>query len=1370
MPHIVILVLFFWVSCACSALPPVTFKNLSSADGLPQNTARTMLQDKNGFVWIGTEDGLVRFDGYSMKSFRKQYNSPKSLSDNYISALAESQDGRIWVGTMGGGLNVIQPRTGKVDRLKELGTYDIRAITLGPNQEVLWLGTNAGLHYLNIADNEDVDRENSFDKSESVPIRIPLHLPDGTSMEEAISGIVVQEGEIWFSTRGKGIGRYIQTDKSVTWYRSGEIGLKDDTFNTMTVDHGGNIWAGGQNHGLVQIIRQSGTIHFKHYDKENSGLGSNDVMTIADAGNEKLWVGTWNGGLALFSPVTGKAKLYRNRADDPHSLSSDIIMDILCTRDGQVWVGTFDRGVSWFDPDLPFRAYRAKSNDDEGLPGNLVWSFASGNEKKLWVGSNKGLTRLDLDSHEYELPKDIHPAVLWEAVHKDDIRAMLADGDYLWIAARHSGLVRLTLSTGKLTPITDLLAQNSKLTHSYIRVILKDKNGYLWLGTSKGLNRFNPSTRDLLTFMENKDEALALPHHRIRALFEDSKGQIWVGTSEGVLLINEQGEPSRVWQFSSSEDSGVQILAGNGVRGFGEDSKGRIWLATEGGISIYDQRSEKVIILREEDGLPSNATYCALPADNYMWVSTLRGLARIDTTSLKIESYYISDGLPNNEFNFNAWHKLNEGRLVFGTLSGFSVFSPRLVSSPDNPVSPLPLQLQVYVNMEDTSLLPVIAEEEPAFVGWRNNHIGFEYSAMHYGSHDTVIYQVFLQGLDQDWQDMGSQHLVSYSGLASGRYTFQVRARDRHSQWQVEALPVPFIVAAPPWKTFQAYILYGILGIGSVFLVSMLYNRRLRNRAETLEVVVADRTAELEESSHRLVAQNEQLDRLMKGRELLFRAVSHELRTPLSVIISVLESVQNEETGALTKIPMARRSAQRLGKLLGTILDLSHREEESRKSVESFQIQSVFEEVISSYETQVQLEEKTLIFDGLMEEAWLGLPREIFVLMLSNLLSNACKYTESGCTVSVKVSVANQQLWVRVEDNGIGIPEGMEERIFDWFERGDSKGDIDGWGIGLAFVRESAEKAGGSIRLQLPEDREGTQFILKLPLSQKSVLAQDFADTISQANYLQPQIVLPGQEQSRTLLLIEDDLDLLQLLPGLFPSHWNCLTTTTAETGWSMALDVLPDLVITDLMLPGESGFDLTKKLKEDDRTAHIPVIILTALSNEENRFAGLGLTADSFMGKPFDNHELLLRVQGLITNRERVFERVKRLVIGVENETGKSEQQLHTPEENFLEKLHTALSTSNNLSSMTLGDVASKLAMSTRSLQREMQRLGISWREYKRLRKLRVAMDLLRNPASRVKNVAEEAGYSSAAYFSKIFKKQTGFSPTDWKRLQQNK
>lgn len=1348
----VTLLLLSICSLSYADLPPVSFNTISSVDGLPQNTGRVMIQDRVGFVWIGTEDGLVRFDGYSMLAFRKQHNNVASLSDNYVSSLVEDADGRIWVGTMGGGLNVIEPTHDKVTRISNLENSDIRAIVPDPVKDVLWVGTGQGLYFLN------AKKSNLFLEP------IDLFLPDGTIMDKAVSGVIALDDMIWLSTRGAGIGRYNTNTQETTWYQKGANGLLDNTFNTLSIDSGGTIWAGGQNDGLVQLIDTDGDIQFKHYNSSNSDLKANDVMAITDAGNNMLWIGTWGGGLAYFNPQTSKVELYEHYPSNEYTIPSNIIMDILCTRDGQVWVGTFDRGVSWFNPESPFHVYQANASEVGGLPSNLIWSFASGSSDQLWIGTGKGLSRLNLTTHNFESLSGIEPRDLWESVHSDDIRALLVDGDNLWISARKSGVARLSISTGTITLLSDLLAKGHKLTHEYIRQIIKDRQGNIWFGAARGLNQFDPFTGKVRNYNQS-DDGLSLPHYRVRALFEDGQNRVWVGTSDGLMLLDPYGNPVQVWTYSDKNKSGL-ILPGKGIRGINEDPLGRIWLATEGGIAVFSEEENTTTILREEDGLPSNAAYSAVYAEGYMWVSTLHGLSRVGVENLEIENYSTSDGLPDEEFNFNAYHKLVDGRLVFGTLSGLTIFSANAVPGPEKKIAPPVLNVQPYISGEEGKHIPIESGMVVNSRGLSGSPVIFQYNSLFFGKTKNVYYKVKLEGADTDWLITDSQRMASYSGLAPGEYSFKVQAYDIHGQWQAGAIPINFTVAPKLWQTVQAYILYGLALLGFILLAFRLYSRRLRHNAQILQSLVTERTLDLEASNLSLADKNSQLDRLIVGRERLYRVIAHELRTPLSMIMSILETLHGQKIVDIGGVSVAYQNGTRIGRLLDNILDLAKKRESAGEMQELFEVRGALEECLIPYRQQTELQNKKLIETVEDGGTHLFMQKETFIMMVSNLLSNGCKFTKSGGTIEVITSAADKKLRVEVLDDGVGLTPGDEETIFHWFERSNPGDTYDGWGIGLAYVKEEAERVGGTINA-FQREGAGARFVLTLPLASDNVVAEQTRSSLSLQKDCELSCgqLLLDPKKSYTILIVEDNPDLLAHLPTLFPKNWTILTAADAESGWVLVLEKNPDLVLTDLMLPGESGFDLTRRLKGDERTAHIPIIILTALSNEENRLAGLGLSADSFVGKPFKNKELIVRVESLLANRERVFARARRNILKLNTvdrkDTGQKEGE---GEDRFLASLNMVMDEVPKGTGVALDEIATKLAMSKRSFQREMERLGISWREYKRLYKLRYAMDLLQDSAHQIGEVAEKAGYSSSAHFSKIFKEHTGTTPSAWR------
>ncbi|WP_157237968.1 hybrid sensor histidine kinase/response regulator transcription factor [Desulfobacter curvatus] len=1344
-------------------MPPVEFNCISSSNGLPQNSGRVLLQDRKGFIWIGTEDGLVRFDGESILSFRKDYDNLYSLSDNYIGSLEEDDHGRIWAGTLGGGLNVINKKRKTVIRIQQLASCDIRALAYCKNSKRLLIGTGEGLYGI---DMDAPQLNQSFDTLRS-PLnlrvqRLPVLLSNGEPFKGIITGIAIDEKNIWLSTRNKGIFCFETANNRTLSFSKGQQGLEDTNFQTIFRDRDGDIWIGSENRGLVKVIKKDAAIRFKHFHKSNSYMPANDIMALTDADDGKLWVGTWDGGLALFDKKTGIADYYLSGQNDPFTLPSNIILDIIQAANGQIWLGTFDKGVSWFNPDSVFHAYRKNSLASQGLAGNIVWSFAAQGNKMLWIGTDKGLSRLDLTLNLYNTPDDLCPKNLWAQIRKDDIRALFLDGKHLWIAGRKQGVSRLSLDDNSITPLTQIAAPDQVLTNSYIRLIYKDSHNALWLGASKGLNRFDLTTGTIRRYVTDENR-LSLPHYRIRALFEDKSGQMWVGTNSGILLLDPEGNPLTTFEHGKKDDNGL-VLAGNGVRGIGEDNCGRLWFATEGGVSIYDPAKKKTVILREKNGLPSDATYCALLNSGYMWVSTLNGLARIDTDTFQIETYTTNDGLPDNEFNFNAWHKLPDNRLALGTLSGFTLFRPEMVPGPEKIKRSPPFYVQPYTYKHAVRYPIELKKQNRIHLNWDNNKISFAFCALNYHRPSLLSYEFKLTGESDTWTKMDNSRFITFNGLSAGDYSFSIRVKDHHGTWHIETKPINFTISQVPWKTIPAYFGYLFLVCAILMSISHLCNQRVRKRSFYLEKLIEDRTAELKTTNEELKTQHLKLDQILKSREKLFTAITHELRTPLAVIISSVETLMDKNNNQNDPLRMIHNRAGKMGEMINNILNLTNTSSRTNISKQPFTIKPALEEAVTPFRQQCLHQKRTLKEFIELNKECLSMNRNTFIMIISNLLSNACKFTEQGGTILINCSCNEKNLILYVEDDGIGITKDEEAHIYDWFERTKAGSKTDGWGIGLAFVKDEIEAAQGSIKL-IHNDTPGSKFMATFPLQsiEGNRLIPDEKNL--ENNREDKNFNMLTSDKNYTILIIEDDIDLCAHLATLFPTHWKKLTATDGESGMSIALKAQPDIVITDLMLPGKSGFEVTRQLKETPQTFHIPIIILTALESEENRLTGLGLSADSFIGKPFSNKELLLRVTGLLSNREKMLNHAKHIILqNPETSKNADKQSSGHLESAFFAKLNKKLGGDQAVALMTLDEAACKMAMSKRSLQREMERAGISWREYKRFRRIRYAMNLLVDKSRQIGEVAELTGYASTAHFSKIFKDVTGQPPSEWR------
>ncbi|WP_169727934.1 two-component regulator propeller domain-containing protein [Desulfovibrio inopinatus] len=851
------------------ATTPYSFHHIGSDAGLPQVTVRALLREPSGRLWIGTEDGLVRLDGQRLRVFKKSLHDTASLADNYIACLAQTPDNGVWVGTLGGGLSRVAPDGERIERIAEerLSNSDVRAIV--PDEFGLWLGTNLGLQYLHF-DSKHIDE-------------IPL-LYKNQPFHHRVKGIARSEDILWVATQGQGLARFDIKTKTVRWFDKGDVGLTDNTFNTIMSDSTGRVFAGSEHAGLIAIHDENGSVTFNQIDPTSHGLADTDVMAIADAGDGRLWVGTFNGGLQLLDLGQGVLASYQHSRANPTSLASNAVTVIAAGTGPYVFVGTYDNGLSFFSKDQVFKTFRYDPLQpaDRSLPSPMIWSFVEDDQDTLWIGTKRGLAHLDLKNDTF-----LHSPTneLWTTLLKHaDVRALARQNQFLWCAVRHTGLVRLDPQSQSIASWQTLYPTAQPPKNDDIRLLVMDDRARgIWAGTSEGLYFYDIETGNIIRYQHDPNTPSSLPHNRIRGLYLDSHHQLWVGTSNGLARLRTDGSGFDVWKHDPT--SPQTSLAGEGVRAIAEDKAGRLWLGTEAGISIMNPETGIERNVREDDGLSSNSIYGIIADENFIWASTIRGLVRIDPNDLSIFNYFKRDGLPDNEFNFNAWGRLSGQQLVFGGVNGFVVFQPRNVPSPQNPTTPPSLFIQVVT--AETSL--TYGSSPPMLsLPWQKPAIEFQCEALTFEPPDNIFYQYRLHGKNTPWRTTPNGH-VAFTDLAPGQYTFEIKAQQCHGQWATPERTVAFNVATPPWKTWQAYAGYALFLILCTAGALWLSQYRQRQRLAWLEDEVTRRSAELADTNRQLTDQNQRLDQQKAERERLFWSLAHDLRTPLTVIVNALE-------------------------------------------------------------------------------------------------------------------------------------------------------------------------------------------------------------------------------------------------------------------------------------------------------------------------------------------------------------------------------------------------------------------------------------------------------------------------------------------------
>ncbi len=1321
---VIVFVLFsVKVGSVAYSAPPLLFSHLGGDQGLPQVTIRTMLMNKGG-LWIGTEAGLVKFDGTNIEIFKKD-KSADSLSGNYISSLACGENGEIWIGTLGGGLNCLKEDGASIIKYPgEFRHEDILDIL--PEKDVLWLGSLHGLLW--------------FDYITSSISRVELKKNDAL-YSKSVKALVRDGSCLWFVTKGYGIGRYFPDSGRVDWFESGKNGLQSNSFNTIFKDNSGRIWAGSENLGLVQIDASSSNPSFKHFSKQKHGLGANDVMAIADAEDGKLWIGSWNGGLQLFDPKKGVIADYKSSLANPRSLNSDIITNILPAPDGTLFVGSYDRGLCWANPNPSFKTLIFDPLVKETLPDNMIWSFCENSSGNIWTGTAHGIARINRSDFQIATPEldNSIPAELAGC----DIRSLARDENSVWVGTKSHGLYKYDAAEGVLTSFDDCFKAKDELCRKDIRVLLMDKEtNYLWAGTGKGLNRIDLSTGVVKCFFKDSNKPGYLPHDRIRSLFKTKDGTLYVGTSLGLARYSNIDDSFTVWQ--QDRNNPEKTLAGEGVRAITEDDNGRLWLATESGVSLFSADGGVIRNFYEEDGLSNNAIYGIMFSGGYIWASTMKGLTRIDPDSFEMQRYFKRDGLPDNEFNYNAWTVLDSGEIVLGGVNGLVLFAPEDVPGPEKQVNSPALTLEVIWDGKKTALTEsdlVFPAEHPA--------VSMNYFVSDFKDPGNILYYTRLKGIDTNWQNADSHQQV-FSGLKSGRYSFEVKAADMHGQWETPVKSFSFTVSPPLWLTWPAFVVYTLVCCGMGLLGSRYAILRQKKRADWLEGEVARHSRELLQSNLKLEQKNRQLDSLIETREKLYRSIAHELRTPLTIIMSAIERQLSDPGGIRGGVlEIALKNAERISRLITTFLNLA--KEETAEEDQLFAVDKALEESAATFSLLAKDQGK--IFDVSIETAnglWVKMNREMFITAVGNLLSNALKYSGPAGDVRLEASAYTGFVEISVIDDGPGIPESQLETVFEWFSRNMDSTE-EGWGIGLPTVKEIVERYDGSINVK--NLAQGTVFTISLPLHEPPV-----EDSF---NMLEAKLADPSVLAGKSLLIVEDEPDLLNQISEMFEPYCNVHTAGNGHEGTSLALEFKPDLVISDVRMPGKGGLELLQELKESEETGHIPVMLLSAYESLGLRVKGFNSYADACLGKPFNRNELFLRAAALIKNRELSRNKAKQAILSFDDEVKDSAK---ANESCLFERVRSATGSLEEFLEMSQDDVAEKLNMSKRTLQREFNSAGIKWTEFKRLQQVRYSMELLHGTELSISEIASRCGFSSSSYFSKIFKDETGKTPSVWR------
>ncbi|MDN3378545.1 MULTISPECIES: two-component regulator propeller domain-containing protein [unclassified Pseudoalteromonas] len=1320
---------FFQVESAFAA-----FKHYSIEEGLSQSVVFNIEQDQLGFMWFATQDGLNRYDGNRFDVFKASAKNTNSLTNNYIYPLALDNQNKLFIGTRHGGVNQLN-----------LYNYEFaapflknkRITSVLPIKSWLFVGTFDGVVYRISRDSTKIEI-------------IAEHL------KKPVYALTMINSVLWIGTHGSGLFHYnLQTNQLVNNYLH-------NVFNSHKVhpsifsikeDVDSNVWLATQGGGVYRInLTGNEYINWRHDPNDPYSISSNQVRDIEFDDTGRVWFATRGGGVSIYDKSQKRFTHLKHDPFDRYSLAHNRVYSVFKDQTGIMWFGTAN-GINKLDPaSLNF----TKLKKPDPLSSNDSWALHEDPQQRLWYGSWGGgidildekfnrLQHLDTQSSPLALSSNAVKVITQDKLGNTWIGTW-ADG--INVITKQGELIRYNADDG-----------NHGLSENSIYSLLVDNRNQVWVGTNGGgLFRFDRELNYFISYAKpQQGSALYIDAPRVTSLYQGSDDNLWIATDgSGAYKFNMRSE--NVTHFSKSSQG--EGLSHNTVRAFLLLENSDMWLATSNGVNIIKAKSSRIIHLGIEEGLPNQVVYGLISQGQYVWLSTNNGLVKVNTKTLNMEHFQAKDGLQGNEFNAGAYYKTSQGKIIFGGTQGLTVFTPGTQTTKQLSAKLALTQL----SFDDQPLRNSIGSElgmhyevdksRHLTIPFSVNRVSLGVNYLHYQEPKENRFRYRLTGFEQQWRSAaGSNIAIEYTNLPAGKYKLVVEATSNAGAKAITPLVINFHVITPWWQTPISYGLYFILLIGFIWLCSTLWTRRLRSQKHELERFVTLRTQEIATQKSLIEKQAVALSNTLENKVRFFTHASHELRTPLSLLVAPTQALlaNERELQKREDLNLILRNAKRLEGLVDKLLTLTRFDESGDDEVKQLSLSVIAREVAEQFKV---LGKQNLQFDYHIEEAlYIDASREGLITIFNNLLSNAFKYTKTG-KIEFKVFANHEQAVIEFIDTGRGIAEVELDKVYDLFYRATGNVNIEGSGVGLSIVKRLVDKYQGQIDLK-SKLREGTQFTIKFKLItvQKRVKVES-----------NKQVVLTHTVKNKhaaTVIIVEDNDELRHYLKTELLQKYNVLTAENGDAAMKLMLKHVPDLLITDLMMPKMDGFELLKALHESRVTCHIPAIILTAKGDHESKLKGLNHYALDVITKPFDRAELLVKVDNWIawlkTYHQGInnYNKLPTIVANRPNHDPKDAQ--------LLSDLNEFLANHYQDTQLTVPRCAKELALSERQFQRKLKVLiNISPTEYIRDYRLSKAAELLKQ-GRQINLVIDDVGFTSRSHFSKSFKAKFGMTAKEF-------
>ena len=1324
----------------------LVFNNLNSENGLSQNSVLAIAQDHTGFIWLGTSYGLNKFDGRGFKIYKNDPGNKTTISGNYVLCALNDSKNELWFGTSYG-LNKYIPQTDSFTSFLVADSTEQNKISSNiinclfeDSRGILWVGTNKGLNRL--TDRDKYTFESYQNGLAGADVR--------TIFEDS-------KHQLWIGTT-QGLTKMVFGMTAIRYYNfknvaSDEGSLSDNFITSIAEDRQKNIWIGTKNGGLNRLnFPQANFTRFQH-PVNGSGLIHNNIRKILTDQKGNLWIGTLE-GLSILDPVNLTFESYQHEPENRTSLSQNSLYAIFQDKSGSIWLGTYYNGVNVvYSHQTPFRIFRT-GKSKYSINHNVVSSVTRDKTGDLLIGTEGGgFNYLDDKTGIVTNFKSLPNASA--GISSNLVKGIAQDDDKnLWIATHLGGLNRYNPVSKKFTVFRNNPDDHSSISSDNVSAIMEDSRGRIWVGTDQnGVNLLNKKTGKFHRFNIKTKDPFKLSGNFIRNFYEDSKGNIWIGTTEGLNMLTADSTKI-LWMDSKIKTSKNRFP--NIINCVMEDASGIIWIgAYYGGLTRFDRTAKTFITYKQKDGLPNDNVLGILDDEKgNLWLSTSDGLSRFDIKKKNFKNYTASDGLPGNEFTANTFYKDKTGEMFFGGLNGLVSFFPNAIQTNEFAVPVVLTSLKLFnkpvtIGAEDGLLEKDISLTREISFSHDQNIFTVDFALLNYIKPDKNKYAYQLEGFEKDWNYVRTSS-ATYTNLPSGTYTFVVKGANNDGVWSREPARLIIHVLPPIWKTWWAYCLYFIV-ITSVilFVTRYFYLSALFRREHELHQIKLD----------------------------FFTNVSHEIRTHLTLIQGPVEKLimaKKEDSLIQSHLIQVRKNADRLLKLVSELMDFRKAETNHLKLlVTQNDIIPFLKDIFGDFSFPSEYREIKSVFQSNAEKIDVYFDVEQMEKVFFNILSNAYKFTQDGGKIEVLVEEKENSVDIRVVDNGKGIaPQYLNKLFVNFFQVYDHGNQNTGYGIGLALSKSIVELHQGSLtvesRLAQNNKTGRTCFTITLlkgnahfapgQLRTDMVLQESRAissvDDFAENNLIQ---IMPGEKL--TLLLVEDNAEVRTFLAESLCETYEVFQAENGEQGWESATELIPDLIISDVMMAEMDGLTLCKKLKTDERTSHIPVVLLTAKASVSHQVSGLETGADAYISKPFSLKVLELSLRNLLTARELMRQKYSRQVT-----LEPKNIPINTVDELFVNRIIQITEELMDNPEFGVAMLSQKIGMSQSVLYKKLKAVtDMSVNDLLKSIRLKKAAQLLQQHNMTVYEVAYAVGYDDRKYFSKEFKKHFGKTPSEY-------